>query len=85
MDITPWRGGYCRGGFRNVKFDEQSKITGIKGFVQLDQRGSCQGVRLVILELFHALGFSHMQKRPDREEQIRINWENVEPRQKKPV
>ena len=80
LDITTWTGGHCLGGIKNVRYGNESRtITRLKGFVKMDQRGFCRGIRLIIHELFHALGFSHMQKRPDRDEYIKVNWENVEP------
>ena len=80
LDITSWKGGHCLGGFKDVRYGNESRtITRLRGFVKLDQRGFCRGVRLIIHELFHALGFSHMQKRPDRDEYIKVNWENVAP------
>ena len=80
LDITTWTGGHCLGGIKNVRYGNESRtITRLKGFVKMDQRGFCRGIRLIIHELFHALGFSHMQKRPDRDEYIKVNWDNVEP------
>lgn len=40
--------------------------------------GSCVTNGIVIHELIHALGFYHMQSSPNRDNFVRINYENIE-------
>ncbi len=41
---------------------------------------NCQNDRTIQHETMHALGFWHEQSRPDRDDHIRIRWENVKDR-----
>jgi len=40
----------------------------------------CMHEGKVTHEIFHALGFAHEQNRPDRDEFVNINWDNIKPR-----
>uniref|UniRef100_A0A0K2UU33 Metalloendopeptidase n=1 Tax=Lepeophtheirus salmonis TaxID=72036 RepID=A0A0K2UU33_LEPSM len=42
-------------------------------------RRVCMSQAIITHELFHALGFLHEQNRPDRDEFIRVSWNNITP------
>ena len=85
MDILVWNAGYCKGSFTyQYKTDHTGAITSynVQGKVELDvNAGTCAGVRIIIHEILHAVGFQHVQQRPDRDQYIKVNWNNIEPSQ----
>lgn len=43
------------------------------------QNPGCVQHGVVVHELMHALGFYHQQSAADRDEWVKINWENIKP------
>lgn len=58
-------------------FCGSSKI-GMKGGRQ-EIKLRCTSQRTIIHEILHALGFEHEQTRPDRDNHIIVNWNNIDP------
>ena len=80
MDFTTWKEGYCQGGLA-YKYNKTTGTYRVQGTVELDQNhGGCttSGPRIIIHEILHALGFDHMQNRVDRDQYIRVNWDNID-------
>lgn len=42
----------------------------------------CENKGIIMHELIHALGFGHMHDNPNRDQYIRINWNNIRPGEK---
>ena len=41
---------------------------------------SFQSKRIIIHEMMHSMGFFHEHNRPDRDNFVKVNWENIQPR-----
>ncbi len=48
-----------------------------EGQIIMLQDGKCSNIRSIQHEMLHALGFAHEQSRPDRDEYVKILWQNV--------
>lgn len=46
---------------------------------QINLSVGCNDVGIVLQEMMHALGYFHEHQRPDRDEHVRVIWENVQP------
>lgn len=50
------------------------------GRQELSIGSGCENVGIIVHELMHALGFGHMHSNGNRDEYIRINWDNIKPK-----
>lgn len=59
-----------------------SKVGRKSGGQKLNIGKSCNRVGIIMHELFHALGMRHEQSRSDRDQHVRIFWDNIIPEKK---
>ncbi|XP_057373145.1 zinc metalloproteinase nas-7-like [Daphnia carinata] len=52
----------------------------VGGAQELSLDDGCVHVATIVHELMHAVGFDHEQERPDQENYITVNFDNIEPR-----
>ena len=48
------------------------------GFQELSIDEGCETTDTILHEMFHAMGFYHEHSRPDRNNYVKILWENIE-------
>ncbi|XP_077350916.1 high choriolytic enzyme 1-like [Festucalex cinctus] len=77
--FVPWNGEFDYVSVENK--DGCYSFLGRQGGKQVVSinRGSCLYHGIIQHELIHVLGFQHEQTRNDRDDYVRINWENIEP------
>lgn len=52
------------------------------GESKITLRQSCRKPGIILHEIMHVLGFYHEQSRPDRDNYVKINYNNIEPGRK---
>ena len=73
MDFVTWNKDYC------YAYWNSNGKGGVYSRVHLAPNTGCTKPRTIIHEILHGIGFMHIQKRPDRDRYIRINWNNIRP------
>lgn len=61
--------------FLNSCWCEVGKVRGRKTWLSIGN--GCEYKHVMTHELGHAIGFWHEQSRPDRDNYLKINWENI--------
>lgn len=59
-----------------------SRIGRVGGKQQVSLGKGCPGVGVVVHEFMHALGYWHEQSRPDRDQFIKVHWDNIKEKMK---
>lgn len=67
--VNIYSGKYCKSNLGRTGGPQELSLNTFKCF----QKG------IIIHELMHALGYIHMQSRPDRDKYVKIVWQNIRP------
>lgn len=68
--VNIYSGQYCKSNLGRTGGAQEMSLNTFKCF----QKG------IIIHEFLHALGFIHMQSRPDRDKYVKILWQNIDPK-----
>jgi hypothetical protein len=57
--------------------DSHIGMIGGRQRISLNKTSSCIERGTILHEIFHSIGFDHMQNHPDRDDYIKIHWNNI--------